>query len=69
MGGLDVLALAVLFAAANSPHPQLAIVCASASGAVTVILAAIFMSERIVPARWAGIAITFAGIAALSAAR
>jgi drug/metabolite transporter (DMT)-like permease len=67
MGGLDVGALVLLFAAAASEHPQLAIVTASGSGAVTVILAAIFLKERITVARWAGILITFMGIAALSA--
>lgn len=67
MGGLDVGALVLLFAAAASEHPQLAIVTASGSGAITVILAAIFLKERITFARWAGILITFIGIAALSA--
>jgi drug/metabolite transporter (DMT)-like permease len=67
MGGLDVGALVLLFAAAASEHPQLAIVTASGSGAITVILAAIFLKERIAFARWAGILITFIGIAALSA--
>jgi drug/metabolite transporter (DMT)-like permease len=67
MGGLDVAALCFLFAAASTPHPQLAVVCASAAGVVTVILAAVFLREPIVLARWTGIAITFAGIAALTA--
>jgi drug/metabolite transporter (DMT)-like permease len=67
MGGLDVGALVLLFAAAASEHPQLAIVTASGSGAITVILAAIFLKERITFVRWAGILVTFAGIATLSA--
>ena len=67
MGGLDVAALCLLFAAASTAHPQLAVVCASAAGVVTVILAAVFLREPIALARWTGIAITFAGIAALTA--
>jgi drug/metabolite transporter (DMT)-like permease len=69
MGALDVAALSLLFAAGHTPQPELAVVCASASGAVTVILAWLFAKERIVPLRWAGIAMTFAGIAALSAVK
>jgi drug/metabolite transporter (DMT)-like permease len=59
--------LSLLFAAGRSDHPELAVVCASASGAVTVILARIVSRERILPLRWLGIAMTFAGIGLLSA--
>jgi drug/metabolite transporter (DMT)-like permease len=69
MGGLDVGALSLLFAAGRSDHPELAVVCASASGAVTVILARIVSRERILPLRWLGIAMTFAGIGLLSAVK
>lgn len=67
MGLLDVTALCLLFAAGQTSDPALATVCASASGAVTVILARIFLREPVAPLRWLGIAVTFAGIAALSA--
>lgn len=67
MGLLDVTALSLLFAAGQTANPAIALVCASASGAVTVILARIFMKERVALLRWFGIAATFAGIAALSA--
>ena len=67
MGFLDVAALCLLFAAGQTSDPALATVCASASGAVTVILARLFLSEPVALLRWLGIAMTFAGIATLSA--
>ena len=67
MGLLDVAATTLLFAAGNSSRPELATVCATASGAITVVLAWIFLGEKIVYLRWFGIAATFIGVAALSA--
>jgi drug/metabolite transporter (DMT)-like permease len=65
-GLLDVLAISLLFAAGKADQPELATACATASGAITVILARIFLRERVAPLRWIGIAATFAGIAGLS---
>ncbi|MFZ5675811.1 MAG: EamA family transporter [Pseudomonadota bacterium] len=67
MGLLDVVAITLLFAAGKSEQPELANVCATASGAVTILLARIFLREKITYLRWLGIAATFSGIAALSA--
>jgi drug/metabolite transporter (DMT)-like permease len=67
MGVLDVAAMTLLFAAGKSDQPELATVSATASGAITIVLASIFFKERIVYLRWLGIAATFIGIAALSA--
>ncbi|MGE3876657.1 MAG: EamA family transporter [Parvibaculaceae bacterium] len=67
MGLLDVVATTLLFAAGKSDQPELATVCATASGAITIVLARIFFKERIVYLRWLGIAATFLGVAALSA--
>lgn len=67
MGLLDVVATTALFAAGKSDQPELATVCASASGAITIVLARIFLKEKIVYRRWIGIAATFLGVAALSA--
>jgi drug/metabolite transporter (DMT)-like permease len=67
MAVLDTFAAVLLFAAGNTAQPELATVCGSASGAITVILAWIFLSEKVVYLRWLGIAATFFGIAALSA--
>jgi drug/metabolite transporter (DMT)-like permease len=67
MALLDTVAAILLFAAGKTAQPELATVCGSASGAITVVLAWIFLSEKIVYLRWLGIAATFFGIAALSA--
>jgi drug/metabolite transporter (DMT)-like permease len=67
MALLDTVAAVLLFAAGKTAHPELATVCGTASGAITVVLAWIFLSEKIIYLRWFGIAATFFGIAALSA--
>ena len=69
MGLLDVVAITLLFAAGKSDQPELAAVCATASGAITIVLARIFLKEKIVYLRWIGIALTFLGVAALSAVK
>ncbi len=67
MALLDALAVSLLFAAGKTTHPELATVCGSASGAITILLARIFFREKIAYLRWLGIASTFFGIAALAA--
>ena len=66
---LAAAACVLLFigAAGKSAQPELANVCATASGAITILLAWIFLHEKIAYLRWIGIAATFFGIAALSA--
>lgn len=65
-GLLDVLAMSLIFAAGKTHQPELAIACATASGAVTVILARIFLREHVTALRWLGITVTFASVAGLS---
>jgi drug/metabolite transporter (DMT)-like permease len=67
MALLDTIAAVLLFAAGKTAQPELATVCGTASGAITVMLAWIFLGEKIVYLRWFGITATFFGIAALSA--
>jgi drug/metabolite transporter (DMT)-like permease len=69
MGLLDVLGMSALFAAGQTEQPELATVCSAAAGAITVILAAIFLKETVRPGRWLGIALVFSGISALSLAK
>jgi drug/metabolite transporter (DMT)-like permease len=66
MGLLDITAIGMLNHAGNLPHPEIAIVGGSSAVLVTVVLARIFLKERIVALRWAGIAVSFAGVAMLS---
>lgn len=67
IGLLDVLAISCLNYAANTAHPEIATVIGSTFGPVTVLLAWIFLKERISGLTWLGIVITFSAVAALSA--
>ena len=69
MGLLDVLGMSALFAAGRTEQPELATVCSAAAGAITVILAALVLKEKVRPGRWLGIALVFSGVSALSLAR
>ena len=67
MGGLDVFALSMLNLGGHTAQPELAIVTASAAGVIAILLAWVFLKERIAPLRWIGIIMTFSGVAALTA--
>ena len=67
MGGLDVFALSMLNLGGHTSQPELAIVTASAAGVIAILLAWVFLKERIAPLRWVGIIMTFGGVAALTA--
>jgi drug/metabolite transporter (DMT)-like permease len=66
MGVLDVLALLLINHAGTLPFPEIAIVGASSAVVVTVIMARMFLAERILPLRWAGIAAAAGGVALLA---
>lgn len=66
MGCLDVLALGAITAAGNLPDPAFATVVSSAFGAVTVLLARIFLKEPIAPAQFAGMVLIFGGVGVLA---
>jgi drug/metabolite transporter (DMT)-like permease len=66
MGCLDVIAIGTVTAAGSLPSPEFATVVSSAFGAVTVILARIFLKEPIAPAQVAGMALIFGGVAILA---
>ena len=66
MGGLDVVALVATIAAGHLPDPTIATVTSSAFGAVTVLLARLFLKERITPMQLAGIVLIFAGVGYLA---
>ncbi len=67
IGVLDATAICLLNAAGNTDQPQIAAVAGSSFGVVTILAARIILKETIPPLRWLGIAITFAGVAVLSA--
>jgi drug/metabolite transporter (DMT)-like permease len=67
MGLLDSLALTAVIAAGHQPNAEIATVTSSAFGAVTVILARLFLKEAVAPMQWGGIVLIFAGVGVLSA--
>jgi drug/metabolite transporter (DMT)-like permease len=66
MGALDVTAFLSVVTAGSVPDSMLATVTSSAFGAVTVVLARIFLKERIGPLQFAGIVLIFGGVAILA---
>lgn len=66
MGCLDVVALAALTAAGNLPSPEFTTVVSSAFGAITVMLARLFLKEPISPLQLGGMVLIFGGVAALA---
>ena len=67
MGCLDVAALAALTAAGNLPSPEFTTVVSSAFGAITVLLARVFLKEPISLVQLGGILLIFGGVASLAA--
>lgn len=66
MGFLDAFALGVVIASGGLDRPEFAAVAASTFGMVTIILAWAFLKERMTPAQWLGVAVTFGGIGYLA---
>ena len=66
MGCLDVIALGTITAAGNWPNPEFATVVSSAFGAITVVLARVFLKEEIAPTQVGGMVLIFGGVAALA---
>ncbi len=65
-GFCDSGAYLALFAGSQGPGAEITAVAASGFGAVTVLLARIFLSEAMSRPQWAGIAVIFAGVAVLA---
>ena len=66
MGLLDAIALGIVIASGNLHRPEFAAVAASTFGMITIILAWLFLKERMTPPQWIGVAISFAGIGYLA---
>lgn len=68
MGLLDVIALGTIVAAGNLADPAFATVVSSAFGAITVLLARIFLKEPVTRVQLGGMALIFGGIGVLAGA-
>jgi drug/metabolite transporter (DMT)-like permease len=66
MSAADVMAVTALNAAAWFPNRELGAMAVSSYGGLSVVLAMIFLKERVTPGQWIGIAILVAGVAALA---
>ena len=66
MASCDVAAVTAVNASGHLPGKQFAAVGVSACGAGAVILATIFLGEKVSPGQWLGIALIAGGVATLS---
>lgn len=66
MGILDGIALLAVISAATLTRPEFAAVAASMFGLFTILLARVFLSERMSPPQWLGCVVAFLGIGYLS---
>ena len=67
MGGLDVLGVIAVNASGHLPGKEFAAIGISAYGAVAVVLAMIFLKEKVSSGQWLGILAIVIGVATLSA--
>jgi drug/metabolite transporter (DMT)-like permease len=66
MGALDVLGVTAVNASGHLPGKEFAAVGISGYGAVSVVLAMIFLKEKVSVGQWVGIAMIVGGVAAVS---
>ncbi len=66
MGAFDVMGVTAINASGHLPDREFAAVGISAYGAIAVILAMLFLKEKVFPGQWLGIALIVAGVATLS---
>ena len=66
MGGLDAVALSAVLSSGSFSHPELASVLAATFGLITVLLATIFLKEKMYPAQWGAVCAVFASICYLA---
>lgn len=67
MGAFDAIALGLVTAAGTLPLAEYATIASSLFGIGTILLAARFLQERLLPLQWLGVVVVFAGIGILSA--
>lgn len=65
-GGLDILGLILINASGHLPGKDFAGIGISAYGALSVILAMIFLKEKVSPGQWLGLAMIVGAVAAIS---
>jgi uncharacterized membrane protein len=66
MGALDVLGVIAVNASGHLPGKEFAAIGVSAYGALAVLLAMIFLKEKVSGGQWIGILMIAAGVATMS---
>lgn len=66
MGALDAMALGAIIVAAPLDNPEFAAVAASTFGIITIVLARVFLGERMSFGQWGGVVLAFSGIGYLA---
>ena len=66
MGCCDAAALGLVLWSGALPRPEFAAVAASTFGMITIILAALFLKERMTPPQWGAVALVFSGVGYLA---
>lgn len=66
MGALDVLGVIAVSASGHFPGKELAGIGVSAYGALSVLMAMIFLKEKVSPGQWVGMAMTVGAVATMS---
>ena len=66
MSILDAAALGIVIAAGNLHRPEFAAVTASTFGIITIILACLFLKERMTALQWLGVTVCFLGVGYLA---
>ncbi|MFM8701180.1 MAG: EamA family transporter [Hyphomicrobiales bacterium] len=68
MGAIDVSAMTLIALAGRFPNPEIAAITSSIFGLVTILLAMIFLGEKVRPVQWLGVLAVFGGIIVLGKA-
>lgn len=69
MGALDVLGVIAVNASGHFPGKEFAGIGISAYGALSVVMAMIFLKEKVSPGQWVGMTMTVAAVATMSVAQ
>lgn len=65
MGAIDVTAMTLVALAGRFANPELAAITSSVFGLVTILLAMVFLGEKVRPVQWLGVFAVFGGIVGL----
>jgi drug/metabolite transporter (DMT)-like permease len=65
MGAIDVTAMTLVALAGRFPNPEIAAITSSIFGLITILLAMVFLGEKVRPVQWLGVLAVFGGVVVL----